>query len=231
MPNLGNDPRKFIRNNLLRLDATLWVPAVNLIQANGTVMVYLQDVSGQYSAVTRNRNRKGLARLVKRSNEQWWKKTASIYKVMPDLNNDPNAFAAYVCPYEQDHTHFKTLGNAADVMFTADMTGCTFGVGIPNANGDVLVGHANEAALMGGTPRNPDSTNQRATQQQNLVTGQNGTTAGARIIDPNVYYVDPHTVSHIVTIGLRVNNKWEFYYQSMGDGLGDTEKFGTIKLS
>jgi hypothetical protein len=32
-------------------------------------------------------------------------------------------------------------------MFTAEMTGCSFGIGQPNGNGDVLVMHSNRADL------------------------------------------------------------------------------------
>ncbi|HLZ06972.1 MAG TPA: hypothetical protein VKT80_00125, partial [Chloroflexota bacterium] len=56
---------------------------------------------------------------------------------------DGDRFEAYWCPYEDEKVRAVTLGGAADLMFTAKMTGCSFGVGIPAQDGSVRVAHAN----------------------------------------------------------------------------------------
>lgn len=53
------------------------------------------------------------------------------------------SFTAYWCPYEDDKVRSVTLGSAANLMFTAKMTGCSFGVGIPGSDGSVRVAHSN----------------------------------------------------------------------------------------
>lgn len=229
MPTLGSDPKAFIRHNLLTLDSSLDNPAPALVRPDGTVLVTLQDVTGQYTTVKRNRNRKGLARLVPKTCETWWTKPASVYKVVPGQQGDPDSFAAYICPYQDNNTHTKMLGNDANVMFTGDMDGCTFGVGIPNANGDVLVGHSNAQNQAQGTQFNPDFAPQRAAQLGNL---QNQNVA-QMVVDPDVYR-DNATQGRefkAVTVGLRVGNTWEFYYQHQEvDGMDWREKVATSKL-
>lgn len=235
---LGNDPRKFLRHNLLTLSTALENPPESMMSPQRTVLVKLIDRSDDWPTVTRNRNRRGLAALVSTTNQTHWTKPASLYEVLPAAQGDQNAFPAYICRWSGDHVCTKTLGRHADVMFTGNMNGCTFGVGISAADGTVRVGHANAASLAGGTADNPDFTAQRQAQHSALSTRG----AGNRIVDPNVYRAN---VSYsgvgskdfeiiAVTVGIRIGGKWEFYYQHQryGGTRGNFsyEKLGTTKI-
>ena len=50
---------------------------------------------------------------------------------------------AYWCPYVQDGTGTITLGTQATYMFTAGLTGCSFGFGTPGSDGALRIAHAN----------------------------------------------------------------------------------------
>src|SRR5262249_48085416 len=125
--------------------------------------------------------------------------------------NDPDGFAAYICPYADNSVQFKTLGSDADYMFTGDMDGCSFGVGMPNSMGDVLVGHSNAQNQATGSNFSPNYGPQRTAQRQDLVGG--GT--GQSMLEPAAYRDNPPqgTEFKAVTIGLRISNAWEFWYQ------------------
>ena len=56
---------------------------------------------------------------------------------------EKDSFSAYWCPYETDKVRWIALADQADFMFTAKMDGCSFGIGIPAADGTVVVAHAN----------------------------------------------------------------------------------------
>ena len=62
-----------------------------------------------------------------------------------------NAIDAYWCPYKannaNDDFEATMIGNRANYMFTADMTGCTLGVGSQTGDGNVRVAHANAATV------------------------------------------------------------------------------------
>lgn len=59
------------------------------------------------------------------------------------LGSSGDLIRAYWCPYEDEKVRSTTLAGDADYMFTAKMTGCSFGVGIPAIDGSVRVAHAN----------------------------------------------------------------------------------------
>jgi hypothetical protein len=99
------------------------------------------------------------------------------------------------------------------------MDGCTFGVGIANADGGVRVGHSNAQTQADENLPDPLAP-QRQAQRDNLTTG--GT--AVRIVDPDRYRQtvvrgrdrkgrDIEMGCKAITIGLRINNTWEFYYQ------------------
>lgn len=231
MPTFGRDPEAFIRHNLLTLDSALDDPAPALLFRNGTVRVRLVDITDSYATVRRNRRRRGLARLMPMTNTNWWVKAANIYRIVPAGPFDDDTFAAYICPYRDNDFKTKMLGEDADVMFTGDMDGCTFGVGMPNAQGSVRVGHANAQNRATGTQWNPDFTQQR-TAQSNMMTA-NQLTRG--VVNPDVYRDNAPQGSEFkaVTIGLRIKGTWRFYYQHQqtdGPG-GDREKLATIRIA
>jgi hypothetical protein len=211
MPTMGNDPRKFIRHNLLTLGRALDNPAQDLVRRDGTMWVTLEDVTANYETVKRTRNRKGLARLVARTNETWWNKPTRVYQVVSAAEGTADAFLAYVCPYVGNFTCFKMLGAQADVMFTSDMDGCTFGIGIPNRDGAVLVAHTNAQDKATGDQFNPNYAPQRAAQRTNLARGK----VGGRMLEPDNYRDGAPIGKEFkaVTIGLRIGGKWEFWFQ------------------
>ncbi len=211
MPTFGSDRREFIRHNLLTLDSALDFPTPAMMRPDQTVWVTLDDVTAAYTTVQRSRNRRGLATLMPTMNQTWWTKPANIYKITPAVWNDPDGFAAYICPYADNTAQFKTLGASADYMFTGDMDGCTFGIGMPNGIGDVLVGHSNAQNQAGGSTFNPNYVPQRNAQRQDLVGG--GTAQS--VLEPDDYRDNPPlgTEFKAVSIGLRINNTWEFWYQ------------------
>ncbi len=235
---LGNDPRRFLRHNLLTLATAMENPSVNKMSPQGTVMVTLTDITNQWSTVTRNRNRKGLAALMPITSSTVWETPTNLYEVSDATNGASNAFPAYICPWSEDSVCTMTLGHNADVMFTGNMNGCTFGAGIPANDGTVRVGHANAASFATGTKDNPDFTTQRQMQRDALSTRG----AGANIVNPDVYRANV-TYSGVdrmdfeiiaVTVGIRIGGKWEFYYQHQryGGTAGNFsyEKMGTTKI-
>lgn len=56
---------------------------------------------------------------------------------------DGRAIKAYWCPYIPNDTGVITLGSQATYMFTAGLTGCSFGFGNPSSDGALRVAHAN----------------------------------------------------------------------------------------
>jgi hypothetical protein len=227
----GKDPVAFIRHNLLTLDSQLDDPAPSLLFRDGTVRVKLMDITSTYIAVSRNRNRKGLAKLIPVTQSNSWKKAACIYRVVPAGPFDNDAFAAYICPYVDKSTKTKVLGADADVMFTGDMDGCSFGIGMPTPQGAVRVGHANALHKATGTQFNPNFWPQREAQRKELV--KNG--VAEAIVDPNRYRDNAPAgwERKAITIGLRIGGGWRFYYQHQqtdGPG-GDREKLATIEIT
>jgi len=229
MPTFGKDPREFIRHNLLTLEDTLHDPPARLLRSDGTVWVKLSDITGKFDQVNRNRNRKGLAKLMPKSNETWWTKPTHIFEVVPASPFDDDGFAAYICPYAPNTTGRKMLGSDADVMFTADMDGCTFGIGIPNSLGEVRVGHANAMNQATGSHFNPNYGPQRAAQTNSLQASNLSQT----VLDPSEYRDNAPQGSELraVTIGLRIKGVWEFWYQHHhADGDDYRNKVATTKL-
>src|SRR5262249_12321174 len=147
------------------------------LRKDGTVLVKLVDATAEFGKVVRNRTRTGLAAKVPRTCQRWWTKPSKLYVVMPAKEGYADVFPAYICPYADNATHFRMLGADAAVMFTGDMDGCTFGVGVPNADGGVRVGHANaQIDAVGDDPTGA----QRQSQRDNLARG--GLT---RLVDPD----------------------------------------------
>ncbi|MGH7160446.1 MAG: hypothetical protein ACREFS_10255 [Acetobacteraceae bacterium] len=55
----------------------------------------------------------------------------------------PGHFRIYWCQYTKDAVYSISLYHGADFMFTPKMNGCSFAVGMPTPEGNILVGHAN----------------------------------------------------------------------------------------
>ena len=211
------DPVSFIRHNLLKVDGFCNDPPQNAYQPDGTVLLTLDDVTNDFGGVTRKRNRKGFAKLRNWITGETQYKATRLYLVRLARNGDAETFSAYICPYRTDASLSTHLGNAARLMFTAEMTGCSFGVGIPNAQG-VLVMHSNESALA-----TQDST---APQVQGQLQQLQNANANARMLQPGQYRQvgDGGMDTRATTMGIRVNTDWQFWYQNFnyGAGMGDT---------
>ena len=67
--------------------------------------------------------------------------SCKVYQIEQSTESDK--FQAYWCPYGGDSVHSVTLASEADLMLTAKMDGCSFGVGQPGNDGTVRVAHAN----------------------------------------------------------------------------------------
>ncbi|MDB5405830.1 MAG: hypothetical protein JWL84_742 [Rhodospirillales bacterium] len=229
------DPVNFLRKNMLGLGPVLDDPPLAMVKPSGTVTVKLYDLGellrdGGVPAV-RSRNRKGLARLMPSTNKAHWEKAVDYYSVVPAAPGDTETFEAYICPYATDATKTKFLGTAANFMFTGDMNGCTFGVGMPNANGGVLVGHANAAGS--ALDDNALSWDQRlAPQQAAQKQGLAANNVSQMMVDPAVYRAGELEGSlKAITIGIRVNGEWSFWYQHQNhDGMNGIKMMALVPL-
>lgn len=131
--------------------------------------------------------------------------------------DDGKSFKAYFCSYEPGQVFGTVVGAKADFMFTAQMDGCSLGVGHRGADGTRLVYHANK----GGN----------AVDQQADLDAKLGKANQAAVLGPNDYRVESG-VGHLAstTIGIRTGstNDWNFYAQIYADDKGMTN-FGTRK--
>jgi hypothetical protein len=214
---LRQDPRAFIRHYLLRLDPLINEPAPNQLRANGTVLMTLTDVTNDYTEVSRWRNRQGLPKLYSKITGSSQEKATRFYKVTPTTAlGGPDTFAAYICPYRQDAALGATLSDAANFMFTAEMTGCSFGVGMAASDGSIRVMHVNNASLALPNSTAPQEAAQLAALQQEGL-GSGSTLQPGDYREVNAQGRD----TRATTIGLRLNGKWEFWYQNYNfDGGG-----------
>ena len=66
-----------------------------------------------------------------------------VYRVTQVPAASGESFNAYICSYGQHMTFGVTLGKAANLMVTAQMDGCSLGVGSAASDGSRLVYHSN----------------------------------------------------------------------------------------
>jgi hypothetical protein len=67
-----------------------------------------------------------------------------FYILRKAKGTDTVTFSAYLVEYEDGKTPITVLGTAATMCFTANMNGCTFGIGSQaNANSGLVVTHSN----------------------------------------------------------------------------------------
>ena len=109
---------------------------------------------------------------------------------------------AYWCPYSDDKTYGVVLKDVADYMFTAEMDGCSFGVGSRGRDGSRLVYHANV--------HGSDRQDQQDKQHSDLA----NVNASHMILHPTAYRTLGAGLGYrVTTFGLRLKNKWQFHYQ------------------
>jgi hypothetical protein len=208
---LVGDPVGFIKKNLLVLHGDINDPPQAAFQPNGTVRLALQQLPGGpegYGSLTRARNRKGLAKLFNHITGMKQYKAMNYYRVvLAGPGTAPNEqFSAYICPYRQNEAPNVVLRGDANLMFTAEMTGCSFGIGMPNANGDRRVMHSNEANQATQNSTAPQEAAQLRDMQRGLGRGH--------ALQPKHYrVVSDDSDQRATTIGVRVGGAWQFWFQ------------------
>lgn len=141
-----------------------------------------------------------------------------------------DSFDAYWCPYSIDTTQSVTVGPDAKLMFTADMTGCSLGVGSPTNTGHQLISHANcaqignlIASFYGGGDLDMQLLVLRASQQafqKASLEQAHGGDPGLTAIEPPSYRSDPVEPTQLLsstTFGIKDDkHQWAFYVQKRG---------------
>jgi hypothetical protein len=157
--------------------------------------------------------KKTATRVVKDGKEAGW----VYYLKNSDETSSANAIKAYICDYEKNNTKYALLADKAKFCFTITMNGCTFGIGMPNSSGDVIVSHSNRAADI----------NQAATQRDITLGGhKNGQVT---MLEPSLYR--PAEKMACTTFGLRAGRNWSFHFQSYRANGGTFEYFGTMPIT
>jgi hypothetical protein len=125
-------------------------------------------------------------------------------------------FNAYLIEYEDGKTPLTVLGDKATMCFTANMNGCTLGIGSQATPADALVvthsnsrGHGSQAAN---------------TADQALKAGA-AVGAGGELFQPENYR--PHGQRQSITFGARSRGaKWQFYFLSYARKAGIIKTYG-----
>ncbi|SDD66072.1 hypothetical protein [Rhodospira trueperi] len=126
-----------------------------------------------------------------------------LYMLVNGRNADRNEqIAAYWCPYEDNKTFGVMLGNAAKYMFTAEMSGCSLGLGSPCQDGSILVYHSNVKSATG---------NQSSAQMTELAK----VGATQKVLTPGEYRSTEfgQDAINITPFGVREKSKWKLHYQ------------------
>ena len=136
-------------------------------------------------------------------------------------------FDAYIAKYKQGSTTPTTLGTAARLCFTANMNGCTFGIGNQQADGTLLVTHGNAAGHPTSRGFREKSSAAAATALQTAIQyteAKDALGVGSRVFEPEHYRIDG---KQSVTFGVLNNrNKWRFYSMSYKRENGTAINFG-----
>jgi hypothetical protein len=131
-------------------------------------------------------------------------KKLPVYKLLPSKTRK-NSFKSYWCPYQREDTLGITVSNKADFMFSAEMNGCSFGVGSEGKGGSRLVYHSNMGS---SAPKGM----QAETQGQALKDKMGNSLQS--IIAPKNYRIEAgQSYLSSTTFGVRnkKNGKWTFY--------------------
>ena len=220
MDELRDDPLAFLRHYYLVLAPELFDPAPKDVFSDGTVRIILEDTTNDYFAnqVKRPRHRRGLGKLAAKFGASQRVKATRQYKVRLAAYADIDITSAYICPYIPGQTRTRTVGNWANLMFTAELTGCTFGVGSVARDGTQLVCHANDAnaGMVGGALGQQNAQQQQA---QNVLGGT------PTLFEPSQYRPATTTLDmRSAIVGVRKNDVWQFWaqvFEFTGTGLAD----------
>ncbi len=125
------------------------------------------------------------------------------------------SFDAYIAEYVQGKTTPTTLGREADLCFTANMNGCTFGLGTQATAADaLLVSHGNAAGSQGvkGLAGVVDPSTIVEIQNSLQLTWARETHGSGQVFEPEHYRKGGR---QSITFGWRKpGKKWKFYFQS-----------------
>lgn len=153
-----------------------------------------------------------------------------VWQVAKAPNDEPY-FRSYIADYVQGQTTFTTLGSNeyAEFCFTANMNGCTFGLGMQAQDGTLIVSHGNAANT--GVDQNFDSAmmGQRASVALQTAIQYNrakeGHGIGGQVFEPEHYRFGGR---NSVTFGYRQRGTggWSWYFISYLRAQGIYTSFG-----
>jgi len=131
-----------------------------------------------------------------------------IYSLVPTGRGGTGMVEVYWCPYKDNTLCNTTVGNAANLMFTAGMNGCTFGIGSATPDGTRRVAHINL------------KTQQNMREKQRFMMGQLKYDDG--LVDPDIYMLEGNDPVIVTVVGVRnpKTSQWAFYYQRTKLGVG-----------
>lgn len=205
---LRKDPLAFMRHYYLALDPEMFKPKQADTFRDGTVRLKLRDDTSDYDGdLTRSRNRSRAGGLLARFTGASTIKVTKKFTLRRASPFDDDAIPAYICPYEPGCTLRTTVGTAANLMFTAEMSGCTFGIGSPTPQGAVSVCHSNDhaAGSAGG------AAGQAAAQLRSTMTALS---RGGTAFQPGDYReVTDQYETRATVVGVRKGTTWEFWAQ------------------
>lgn len=139
-----------------------------------------------------------------------------LYQVAKAAVNEASYFRSYIADYHQGQTTFTTLGTNphAQFCFTANMNGCTFGLGSQPTPGSAMVVSHGNAANAGANDNIPDylaGDTKKALQTAIQYTrAKQGHGITGRVFEPAHYRIGQRMS---VTFGHRAaGQKWAFHF-------------------
>ncbi|MEJ0019260.1 MAG: hypothetical protein WDN25_22435 [Acetobacteraceae bacterium] len=205
---LAQGPLDFMNDNIL-IVPMLGNNAVPVTQGTTTVQIYSRPTN-------RVRGRRHNWRRTEVG--VWFMVPQGAAAAPPDAVIDPNPLTVYFCPYHDNSTLGAVVSNGANLMFTTQMDGCSFGIGSASPAGNRLVYHTNEAAVGGTGGPGAQSNAQDRSLRDNF--GATNTNIEA-ILAPNDYRTSRRgTVYKSTTFGVRnaASNQWHFFAQRFTEG-------------
>lgn len=228
---LAKNPYGFIQNNMLMVtDPDVWYPKQQQLDNKFRAKLTLIDMVAEGYTISPALKRKtsffGLRKTEVAS-------AKGLYRVVMAGPNTPakDTFLAYICPFKKDAGALSYLGTDANIMVTAEMSGCTFGIGSAcPKTGSRMVMHANswsEATGEGDDGAAPQYAHQDAT----VSSGLRSTDAMWR---PNQYRkVNDVADVRSTIIGVRSNrpSAWNFYAQTYDAGADNRQLLSVTKIA
>lgn len=212
---LVQDPVNFIHQNVLIVtDPAIWEPQIADLDNQGRARLALVDMvaNGYVGNAKRSKASKFFGRITGRGTQ---KPARGLYSVIMAPQSATDTFLAYICPYRADAARGMVLGGAANIMVTAELTGCSFGIGMAGGGGSRLVMHANASGQAVGTVGGAvDMKPQAKAQKQAIKAGL----SSPKIWKPGQYRkVDDNNDIDVrsTVIGIRTqgSGNWHFYAQ------------------